>query len=659
MPTCYGRVSQATQRPRSGLSRVAALTVVSGLIWFGLAGTAAADPRATDAAQMGSEGDIPRHWRPPADLFDYLRRDLLIPMRDGVKLYTVILVPKAARDLPILLDRTPYNAASFVKQPSPKLRDSVTSEEREWVDDGYILAFQDVRGKYGSQGKYVMTRPPIGPLNPTKTDETTDAYDTIEWLVRHVPESNQRVGMIGSSYDGFTAAMALLHPHPALRVVAPESPMIDGWIGDDWFQYGAFRQVNFDYFVRQTSVTGKGDTVARPGYDDYQNFLDAGSAAAYAAGQGLEQLPWWNRLAAHPAYDAFWQQQALDKILAQKPSDIPTLWIEGLWDQEDIYGAVHAWLALAARGKTSNNYLAIGPWYHSQINSKAENLGPLKWNGDTAAQFRRNVLVPFFDTYLKDRPAAAPLPRVQIYDAAQQRWESFSEWPLVKESSLTPLYLTGGGALGLAGGADGEDSYVSDPAKPVPFLPRPLQFGDRPRWQTWLVQDQRFVSSRPDVLVYQTPLLTSAVTVRGMPIADLFIKTDATDADIVVKLIDVYPATDADQPEMGGYELPISMAIFRGRYRHSFSDPSPIPAGEKQEYRFTIPSVNYVFKTGHRIMVQVQSTLFPLYDRNPQTFVPNIFFATKSAYRKATITVLYGKTVPTAVLLPIVQKTPE
>jgi hypothetical protein len=446
--------------------------------------------------------------------------------------------------------------------------------------------------------------------------------------------------------------MALLGPHPALKVAAPESPMIDGWMGDDWFHYGAFRQVNLDYFTMQTSVTGEGAGVPRRGTDDYQELLDAGSAGAYAQAHGFGQLPWWNRMSAHPAYDAFWQLQALDKQVAKHPSDVPTLWLQGLWDQEDMYGAVHSWEALKAAGHGANNHLVMGPWYHSQVNRSAWNLGPLKWKGDTAVEFRRDVLIPFFDTYLKDRPARHPLPPVLIYNPAENHWDSFSDWP--GTHTLTPLYLQAHGGLGFAKPAAAEDSYVSDPAKPVPFEPPPLRFGDHAAWTTWLVQDQRFVATRTDVLSYETPVLEQAVTVQGAPFADLFAKTTGTDGDFVVKIIDVYPTTNAEQPELGGYQLPVSLDIFRGRYRDSFEHPSPIPAGRVQEYKFRLPTLNYVFKPGHRIMVQVQSSLFPVYDRNPQTYVPNIFFAKPGDYQKATVTLEAGGAQPSAVLLPVV-----
>ncbi len=614
-------------------------------------------PGQAQIAQAGPvqlDSDIPKVWHEPANDQDFVKREVMIPMRDGVKLHTVIILPRGSAGAPMLLERTPYNANSFLSGNSPRLRDRMLPGDRVWADNKYIMVAQDMRGKYGSGGKYIMTRPPVGPLNPTGTDDTTDAYDTIDWLVKHVPESNGRVGMIGSSYDGWAVAMALLGPHPALKVAAPESPMIDGWMGDDWFHYGAFRQKMFDYIATQTSVKGEGSAVPRTGSDDYQEMLDAGSAGAYAAAHGIDKLPWWRRLSAHPAYDALWKGQALDEILAAHPPTVPTMWLQGLWDQEDIYGAVHSWEALKAKGMSATNHLAIGPWNHSQVNGSGDALGPLKWSGDTSAYFRREVLVPFFDTYLRDKPPARPTPHVIIYNPAEDRWDRFADWPGAGPEALTPIYLQKGGRLALTRSEEGSDSYVSDPAKPVPFEPLPARMGDHASWSTWLVRDQRFVSTRPDVLSYQTPVLDQQVRVEGAPFADIFMKTTATDADLVVKIIDVYPARDADNPDLAGYQLPVSLAIFRGRYRQSFEHPAAIPADVVQEYKFRLPTVNYVFKPGHRIMVQVQSSLFPLYDRNPQTYVPNIFFAQPGDYRSATMTIEHGKEGASAVLLPIV-----
>src|SRR3984957_18642082 len=610
------------------------------------------------AAHPGADNDIPKVFMASTANDDYAKREVMIPMRDGVKLYTVIVVPKGARNAPILLTRTPYNATKRAQRNnSPHMLAVLPLSDEVFVKGGYIRVFQDVRGKYKSEGDYVMTRPVRGPLNATATDHVTDAYDTIDWLGKNTPESNGRAGMTGSSYEGFTVVMALLNPHPALKVAAPESPMVDGWMGDDWFHYGAFRQNDFDYVSEQTTKRDEGESVPRNALDDYEAFLKAGSAGAYARLHGLDQFPWNEKMIEHPAYDAFWQGQALDKLVAEHPSQVPTMWIQGLWDQEDMWGAIHCYTALKARGQADHNYLVMGPWRHSQVNYDAYNLGPLKWNGDTATQFRREVLKPFFDQYLKTDAPKADTPPVYIYNTGENHWDRFKSWPLACEKGcaapLKPLYLEANFGLGFDKPADAAsgDSYVSDPAKPVPYLPRPVHFADSDRWKTWLVTDQRAVADRTDVLTYEGPVLATPVRISGAPVADLFAATSGTDSDWVVKLIDVYPDEDPSQPEMGGYELAVSMDIFRGRYRESFEHPSAIPAGQPQQYRFALPTTIHVFLPGHRIMVQIQSTWFPLYDRNPQNYVPNIFFAQPSDYRRAAETVFRSADQPSAIWL--------
>ncbi len=618
---------------------------------------------ATLSMAQTSDSDIPNKFNQPTTNQDFVKREVMIPMRDGVKLYTVMVLPKGARNAPIILTRTPYNASQRVERNNSDHMLSILPEGDEvFVRDGYIRVFQDVRGKYKSEGDYVMTRPVRGPLNPTPTDHVTDAYDTIDWLVKNTPESNGRVGMLGSSYEGFTVVMALLGPHPALKVAAPESPMVDGWMGDDWFHYGAFRQTNFDYTSSQTTEKGEGKPVPRSAYDDYEAFLRAGSAGAYARLNGLDQLPWDEKMIEHPAYDALWQGQALDKLVAERPSSVPTMWIQGLWDQEDMWGAIHCYLALKARGQADHNYLVMGPWRHSQVNYDGYNLGPLKWDGDTALQFRRDVLKPLFDQYLKTSAPKAETPHVFIYNTGENHWDRLPSWPPACEegctASLKPLYLEQDFGLGFdkPSASSASDSYVSDPSKPVPYIPRPIRFADGDRWRQWLVMDQRSVVDRPDVLSYETPVLTQPVRVSGAPIADLFAATTGTDADWVVKLIDVFPDEVPSQPGMGGYQLAISMDIFRGRYRQSFEHPSAIPAGKPQRFRFALPTANHVFEPGHRIMVQIQSSWFPLYDRNPQTFVPNIFYAKPADYSKATETVFRSSDEASKVWLPLVEK---
>ncbi len=388
-----------------------------------------------------------------------------------------------------MLTRTPYDASGRTERlASPHMKDLLSAGDDVFVEGGYIRVFQDVRGKYGSEGDYVMTRPLRGPLNPSKVDHATDAWDTIDWLVKNVKESNGKVGMIGSSYEGFTVVMALTNPHPALKVAVPESPMVDGWMGDDWFNDGAFRQVNFDYFTAQLSKRGKGAGIPRQGQDDYSNFLQAGSAGDFAKAAGLEQLPWWHKLTEHAAYDAFWQEQALDKVMARTPLKVPTMWLQGLWDQEDMWGAIHSYAAMEPRDKSNTlNYLVMGPWRHSQVNYDGSALGALSFEGDTARQFRHDVLRPFFDQYLVDGAPKANTPPVFIYNTGENHWDRLKAWPRSCDkgcaSTSKPLYLQAGGKLSFqqpVAGQAGFEEYVSDPAKPVPFVPRPVDFY-RPR----------------------------------------------------------------------------------------------------------------------------------------------------------------------------------
>jgi uncharacterized protein len=551
-----------------------------------------------------------------------------------------------------------------------------------------------------------VTRPLRGPLNGSEVDHATDAWDSIDWLVKHVPESNGRVGMLGSSYEGFTAVMALVNPHPALKAAAPMSPMVDGWMGDDWFHYGAFRQTNFDYFAGQTAAKGNGATLARGGYDDFETFRRAGSAGAYAKAAGLDQLPFWRKVSEHPAYDTFWSEQALDKTMAVQPLAVPTMWIQGLWDQEDMWGAIHCYLAVEPKDAgNTRNYLVMGPWRHSGVNYDGSTLGPFAWDGDTALQFRRDVLKPFFDQYLKDGALKADTPPVFIYNTGENHWDRLSSWPLACEKGCAtrprPLYLsadfglsftapdsakatsgkpvaqatsgkpvaqatsgkpvaqaTSGKPAGRGSHDGGFDEYVSDPAKPVSYLPRPVHFADGEAWRRWLVTDQRFVADRPDVLTYVTEPLTAPLRVSGAPVAHLVASTSGTDSDWVVKLIDVFPDETPSRPEMGGYQLAIAMDIFRGRYRESFAAPKAVTAGAPLPYTFTLPTVNHVFLPGHRVMVQIQSSWFPLYDRNPQTFVPNIFFAKPEDYVKATQRVYRREGAASYVELPVTTTPP-
>lgn len=612
------------------------------------------------AQQLGS--DIPKSFKAVDADFDYERRSVDIPMRDGVKLHAVIVQLKGLKDAPIILQRTPYGAESATEREASSHGDMVVrASDAALLKAGYIRVYEDVRGKYGSEGEYVNERPLIGPLNATKVDHATDAYDTIDWLVKNLPNTNGRVGIIGTSYDGMMAAMALVKPHPALKASVPMNPVINTWMNDDDFHGGAFRLIGFDYYYGQDAAKGNAGDLWRDAYDDYDVFVRAGSAGDFARAHGLEQLPWVNRMMAHPAYDAFWQAQALETILPKQPQTVPTLWVASQWDQEDIYGAVAAYRAVSKVDPRHLNHLVLGPWAHGGANGDGSTLGAIRFDADTALWFRREVLLPFLDAHLKTGGAPDRLAPVTAFQTGSNRWQTLPAWPLACERGcarpMQRLYFAGGGMLGwTAGAAAGGDSYVSDPAKPIPYRLRPIRptYATGSTWRQWLVDDQRPFSDRTDVLVYQTPVLTKAVAISGAAAVDLVAATTGTDGDFVAKLIDVYPADYSEKPEMGGYQLPVAMDILRGRYREGFETARPIAANTPLAYRIVLPHANHVFLPGHRIMVQIQSSWFPLYDRNPQTFVPTIMEAKPTDYRKATITVGYGGAQGSFVELPVV-----
>ena len=586
---------------------------------------------------------------------DYVRRELMVPMRDGVKMYTVVVMKKGTKNGPILLTRTPYNAGrTTARNASQQITEILPVSDAELVNDGYIRVYQDVRGRNRSEGDYVMTRPLKGALNATKTDHSTDAYDTIDWLVKNVPETNGRVAITGSSYPGFTALMALIDPHPALKAAVPMSPMVDGWMGDDWFHNGAFRQTMLDYFTGQTATKNDGDPIAMGRRDYYTEFLSAGSAGGYAKRYGLEQLPAVRKIMEHPAYDSWWQGQALDRILGARPLTVPTMLVVGQWDQEDSFGAPAVYRALEPKD-TSNKMLSlvIGPWRHSGVNYDGSALGVLKFQGDTGLQFRRDVMKPFLDSHLKSGAPAFDTPPVLTYAVGADRWERHDRFPA---GETVNLYLDDRFSLSLTAptAREAHDDYVSDPTHPVPFVPVPVNMRDRAVWGSWLVSDQRHASTRPDVSTYVSAPLKAPLQIHGQPEANLFASTSGTDSDWVVKLIDVMPEENSAQPDLAGLQLGIGMEIFRGRYVNGFDKPAALTPGKAERYRFLLPGVNHVIPAGHRLMVQVQSSWFPLYDRNPQTFVPNIFHAQAKDYVKATQGVWRDQARPSHIAIPVV-----
>ena len=633
-------------------------------------GQLAAQGKKKPANYPGLPSETPEKFVEATDSFDHVRREVMIPMRDGVRLHTVILVPKGVQNAPILLTRTPYNATALTRHAAsahlgPVLQgyDNATDVI---VEGGYIRVVQDVRGKHGSEGDYVMNRPLRGPLNPTPVDHATDTWDTIDWLVKNIPEGNGRVGILGISYDGFLPLMALVDPHPALKAAVPMNPMVDGWIGDDWFHNGAFRQQNLPYIYEQVATRGSDVKWWNSHFDDYDTYLQAVSAGELGRRHGMEQLGFWRRILAHPSYDAFWREQAMDRVLAALPLKVPVMIVHSLWDQEDIYGAPAVYAALEAKDIGNDRvFLVMGPWCHSQMIGDGSSLGALRFGSDTALFFRREILRPFLDQYLKDGAPKAEVSPVTAFETGANAWRRLSAWPPRSAGSQArPLYLRAGGRLSFAAPENDDPAwteYVSDPAKPVPFRARPIRPIGYPdqglTWPFWLVDDQREASGRPDVLVFLADALDSPLKISGRPVVHLAASTSGSDSDWVLKLIDVYPDEVAGQPEMGGYQLAVTMDIFRGRYREGFEIAKPIAPGQPLAYRFALPNANHVFLKGHRIMVQVQSSWFPLYDRNPQTFVPSIFWAKPDDYQSAVQRVYHMPDQASFIELPLA--TPE
>ena len=594
------------------------------------------------ASPAAAQGEIPPGFAPATEAFDHERRVVMVPMRDGVKLHTVLVIPRGTAPAPIILTRTPYGA----KKPttlasSPSAAMTVPLADESLLRAGYIRVYQDVRGRFDSEGDYVMTLPLRGPLNSWPVDHATDTWDTVEWLVKNVERSNGRVGITGVSYPGWLTLMSLVEPHPALKAVVPMYPMVDGWIGDDFYHNGAFRQTMLEWIYNM--ATSKDSTFSPPfGHRDlYEAFLAAGSADAMARRVKGDGLRTWRKLVDNPTYNAFWRGQAVQDLLATRPLSVPVLMVHGLFDQEDNFGGIAAYRALEAKDSTNTMvHLAVGPWNHGQSQYEGSELGALRWHSDTSLWFREKVLLPFWDEHLKGVKPAQPTPPVLAFETGANEWRTWSRWPGDGRVSSAKLYLQPGGRLSLQTptAADAYSEYVSDPAKPVPYRVRPVlaMYNPESTWKHWLVDDQRPFADRPDVLTFVSDVLTEPMTISGEVAATLFASTSGTDSDWVVKLVDVFPPEVRANPVLGGYQLMVSADILRGRYRDSPETPKAITPGEVAPYRVRMPEVNHTFLPGHRIMVQVQSSWFPLYDRNPQTYVENIGKAQPGDYRPAT-----------------------
>src|SRR6266403_5634068 len=594
----------------------------------------------------------------PADfagLFD--KREVMIAMRDGVKLHTEIYSPKEASEpLPILMNRTPYGISTPDKGVS-----NMIYRYADMVPDGYIFVFQDIRGRYGSEGKFVMLRP-IHDANDAKgIDESTDTYDTSDWLVKNVPHNNGRVGLDGISYDGFLVTMGMVNPHPALRAASEQACMGDTWLGDDFFHNGAFRLTyGFEYTALLES-SSENFSFPFDRFDMFEWYLGLGALSNANEKYFHGQIPTWNNFVNHSSYDDIWKRHAVAYALHQPT--VPNLNVAGWWDQEDFFGPMMTYARLEKSDKRNYNFLVVGPWNHGGwAGGKCSSLGEIPFHSDTGVYFRQKIEAPWFAYWLHDK-GTLPVKEATTFQTGSDTWTSYDAWP-PKEAQTKHLYFQADGKLSFDApqidAKDAGDSYVSDPAHPVPYRHRPVDMTypqDHPgSWYTWLVQDQRFVDQRPEVLSWQTEELAEDVTQAGQVTAKLFASTTGSDSDWIVKLIDVYPQRFSQDWKLAGYELMIADEIFRGRYRNSFEKPEPIVPGAVTPFTIDLHTANHVFKKGHRIMVQVQSTWFPLYDRNPQKFVPNIFDAKQADFRKATQRVYRSKRFPSSVEISVLPK---
>ena len=554
-------------------------------------------------------------------------------MRDGVRLYTVFWTPDGASEaLPFLLLRTPYSAA---KRSDP-IRNSYTED---MARDGYIFVFQDIRGRYNSEGTFVMQRFPRDKTDPKAIDESTDTYDTFDWLLKIVPNNNGKAGMYGISYDGWTTVMGAIDPHPALKAVSEQASPADMFLGDDFHHNGAFRlSYGFEYaFMEEAAHT---DTLFPfPTRDTYDWYLHLGSLSNVNPQYFHESLPTWNNFVAHPNYDAFWKKQAL-AVLLDSPR-IPILNVAGWWDQEDFYGPITAYQTWEKNDRHGYNHLVAGPWNHGGwAHGAGDKLGNIDFDSPTGAYFRKEIQAKWFAWYLKGR-GDGHFAKAILFETGSNKWITYDSWP-PRQAAKKHLYLRENGRLSFdappAGGDKPYDSYVSDPANPVPYRTRPVEetYSRGSRWYTWLTEDQRFVQGRPDVLSWMTEPLENDVTLTGSIVARLFAATTGSDADWVVKLIDVYPDKDPEHSRMNGYQFMIANDVLRGRFRESFEKPEPIVPGKVEEYTIDLHTQDHVFLKGHRIMVQVQSSWFPIIDRNPHTYIPNIFEAKETDFKAAT-----------------------
>ena len=561
---------------------------------------------------------------------DYVRTEAMIPMRDGVRLYTQIDAPTNATDpLPILFLRTPYGLGSTTAE-------QVATAVKELAEDGYIIVRQDIRGRFKSEGEFVMLRQPRDPKDKKAIDESTDTYDTIAYLLSKLPKHNGRVGMAGTSYGAWLSVMGMLDPHPALKAVVQQASPADMWLGDDFHHNGAFRlSYGFEYaYMMESSKEISDVTAVVDKLDAYEWYLNLGPLSNADQKYFHGKIPTWTSFVNEPDYSAFWKRQGFAPWLNRVA--VPTLNVAGWWDQEDFYGPIKIYELLERHDTGKQNFLVVGPWNHGGWSrGDGTKLGRIDFGSPTAAYYRKNILAPFFASYLKGKDMGQRAEAL-TFRTGENRWVEHREWPPREKITSRKLYFQAGRKLSFeapAGDDSAYDAYTSDPSSPVPYRPRPIQV--RSGWPVWLVEDQRFVDRRPDVLTFESETLTEDLTVTGKVVANLFASTSGTDSDWIVKLIDVYPDKYEPDATMSGYQLMIAGDVFRARYLKSFEKPEPLTANTIYHYEIGFPANDHTFKKGHRIMVQVQSTWFPVIDRNPQTFVSNIFQAKESDFKPA------------------------
>ena len=632
---------------RPGTSWTATLLGFALGLLLGLtAGRAEPPPAAAETATLQAAG-----WEQLA---------FLVPMRDGVRLYTEVFRPlHPTGPLPFLLKRTPYGAALR----ADRFVGSLTNALKELAADGYLLVNQDLRGRFQSEGSFVMLRPLLAP-GAAGVDEATDTYDTLAWLLEHVPGNNGRAGIYGTSYLGWTTIMATLRPHPALRAACEEASPADMFLGDDFHHNGAFR-LSYGYeYAYEMESTRTNVTAHLDHYDAFEAYLGLGPLSAVQP-RWLKQLrlPSWDDFVAHPNYDAFWQRQALAGYLTN--AAVPMLHVAGWWDQEDFYGPQAAYAALEKHDRAGRNFFVAGPWNHGGWNAgEGRRLGAVDFGSATGQYYREQIRARWFAMHLHDRNPTN-FPEAMTFQTGANRWESHASWPPKAGVTRRSLYFQPAGGLAFARPTDpsarAADSFVSDPAHPVPYRKRPIEvtYADGSHWGPWLVEDQRHAHGRPDVLSYATEELTEDLVVTGEVFADLFAATTGTDADWVVKLIDVYPQDYPGNPALGGYQLMVANEVFRGRFRGGFEHPAPIPANRVLPWHFSLHGMNHCFRRGHRIMVQVQSTWFPLIDRNPQRYVPNIFQARAEDFQSATHRIFRNRDHASHLDLPVREAAPN